>query len=225
MAPRAVSSPVLGLLGVFGCLGLLLAGCKRVDPVDAKLPALKPAVFSDSFDRAELGPEWRDTASPGVYRIVGGELVARGAYNHPLWLTRALPRDAVIEIDAWSNSPAGDIKVEAFGDGKSFAQQASYTSSGYVFIQGGWSNRFTVLVRQDEHANDRRQRQDLPVEQRRRYHWVIARHGEQVDWFIDGKLAHSLVDAEPLAGPEHSFFALNDWEAELHFDNLVIRPY
>lgn len=210
--------------GGLALAGLLAgAGCQRIK--DPSLPVLKPPVLTEGFDREALGPDWRVTAPPGVYRIQQGELVVKGAHNHPLWLTRPLPRDAVVEVDAWSRDPAGDIKVEVYGDGRSFATTTEYTSSGYVFIQGGWSNRLTVLCRMEEHGHDRRERADVKVEPGRRYHWLIARHGGQVDWFIDGKLAHSLDDAAPLEGPDHQFFGFNNWETELHFDNLVVRPY
>ena len=58
-----------------------------------------------------------DYSDPAAYRIVGGELVVRNAMNHPLWLERPIPRDCTIAFDAWSNSPAGDTKVEVWGDG------------------------------------------------------------------------------------------------------------
>jgi hypothetical protein len=47
---------VLGLLSAMGCTD--------------KPPALKPPVFQDSFERAELGPSWLSTAPAGTYRIV-----------------------------------------------------------------------------------------------------------------------------------------------------------
>jgi hypothetical protein len=31
-------------------------------------------------------------------------------------------------------------------------------------------------------------------------------------------------DPDPLAGPGHEFFAFNDWDVRVHFDNLVITP-
>lgn len=199
------------------CLGAL-AGCKE------KPPALKPAIFSDSFDRAELGPDWRVTAPPGTYRIVNGELVVRGARNHPAWLVRELPRDAVIELDAWSQSPEGDIKVEVWGDGKSYATSLEYTSTGYVFIHGGWQNRVTALCRMEEHGHDRKARGDMPVVPGKKYHYLITRQGQTVRWYIDGQLVHTLDDLSPLDGPGHSYFAFDNWETELHFDNLVVRP-
>ena len=200
------------------CL-LLCSGCSD------KLPPLKPPLFQDSFDRGEIGPNWKSTAPPGTYRIEAGELVVSGAKNHPLWLVQALPRDAVIELDASSRSPDGDLKVEAFGDGQSFAKTVSYTSTAYVFIQGGWHNRLGALCRMDEHADDRKTRKDLTVEPGRRYHWLIARKDNLVRWYVDGKLVLEMDDLAPLEGPSHSFFGFNNWEAEVHFDNLVVRPY
>lgn len=204
---------------VLTCAAALGAGCKE------KPPALKAPVFTDSFDRAELGPDWRVTAPPGTYRIVNGELVVRGARNHPAWLVRELPRDAVIELDAWSQSPEGDIKVEVWGDGKSYATDIEYTSTGYVFIHGGWQNRVTALCRMEEHGHDRKARGDVPVVPGKKYHYLIARQGQTVRWYIDDKLVHTFDDPGPLDGPGHAYFAFDNWETELHFDNLVVRPY
>ena len=47
---------------------LVLSACRD------KLPTPKPPLFSDAFDRAELGPSWKSTAPPGTYRIESGEL-------------------------------------------------------------------------------------------------------------------------------------------------------
>ena len=214
---------------LLGCLGLGLSTLAACTP---KLPAAKPPLFSDNFDRPdglELGAAWQNTAPPGVYRIEGGALAVRGAHNHPLWLKRELPTDAVIELDAWSDSPDGDLKVEAFGDGKSYALTLEYTSTGYVFIHGGWHNRLAALCRMEEHGEDRKTRGDLKVIPGRRYHYAIARHttaqGSRVEWFIDGQLALEMDDAAPLSGPGHQYFGFDNWETAVHFDNLVIRPY
>lgn len=215
--PRALRGLSFGVL--LGLAASSMGGCKE------KPPALKPPLFTDSFDRAELGPDWRITAPPGTYTIQNGELVVRGAHNHPAWLVRELPRDAVIELDAWSNSPQGDIKVEVWGDGKSFATSVEYTSTGYVFIHGGWQNRITALCRMEEHGHDRQARGDMPVVPGKKYHYLIARKGNTVRWYIDGQLAHTLDDYGPLDGPGHSYFGFDNWESELHFDNLVVRPY
>ena len=214
---RRYSQHAAGPLGL-GLVLVLALGCRE------RPPALLPPIFSDNFDRLELGPDWRITAPPGTYRIDNGELAVRGAHNHPAWLMTALPQDAVIEVDARSLSPAGDLKVEAWGDGKSFATEVEYTSSGYVFIHGGWQNRITALCRQEEHGHDRQERADRRVVPGQRYHYLIARSGRNVKWFIDGELVLQFDDQAPLAGPSHAYFGFDNWETDLRLDNLVIRP-
>jgi len=177
---------------------------------------------ADDFNRSEIGNAWHPSG-PG-YRIVNGELVVDHAYNHPLWLARPIPRDAVIELDVWSNDDAGDIKVEAWGDGRSYATQASYTASSYVFIMGGWHNTLCAIARMNEHGQDRKTRGDFKVVKGKKYHWRIVRKGGHIDWSVDGQPMLSYDDPNPLDGPGHSFFGINDWEAELHFDNLKITP-
>lgn len=190
-----------------------------------KPPTGTTPVFDDAFEQAgvELGSDYRNTAPPGVYRLDTGALAVRGAFNHPLWLARELPDDVVIELDAWSESPDGDIKVELFGDGQSYAKTVSYTSTGYVFVHGGWKNSVSALCRQDEHASDRRERKDLKVVPGKHYHYVIGRRGGRVEWFIDGELALDLEDPAPLRGPSHRHFGFNNWQTPVRFDNLRIR--
>ena len=192
---------------------MALLGCSR---------ASEMREYHDAFERTSLGPDWADTG--GDYALVDGKLVAKGAYNHPLWLLPRLPRDAEISFDAWSHSPDGDLKVEAWGDGESAATgKGAYTATGYVFIFGGWKNRLTVLARMNEHGADRKARADMKVAVGRKYHWRIARKGARVSWWIDEALVHEIDDPEPLEGAGHRHFGFNNWEAELHFDNLRIR--
>src|SRR5262249_37064064 len=116
-------------------------------------PGLPPQGFSDDFERKDLGDDWNNTG--GSYSIRNGQLRVEGARNKPLWLRRTLPHDVRIEVDAKSDSPDGDIKVEVFGDGVSKAEKVSYTATSYVVIFGGWKNSLNVLARMDEHAENR----------------------------------------------------------------------
>ena len=84
--------------------------------------------FRDRFERARLGSDWRAT-DDAAYSIVDGQLRAQGAHNHPLWLRKTLPRDVRVEFRARSESRAGDIKAEIFGDGRSYATSDSYTAT------------------------------------------------------------------------------------------------
>jgi hypothetical protein len=202
---------------------LLCAGtsCK------ARVPTIATP-FSDTFDRVDLGPDWLDTGH--VASIKDGKLSLARAYNHPIWLRRKLPRNVQIDFDAVSRSPAGDLKIELFGDGESFdADKGRYDPTGYMIVMGGWHNSRSIISRLGEHdeavkaARDRVGSEPL-VDLGRTYHFTVIRRGANIDWKIDGSPYLSWSDPEPLSGPGHEFFAINDWEADVSFDNLTIRP-
>lgn len=198
----------LFLLAVLGCV-------PRGDPaIDG--------TFQDDFNRAELGPLWRNTGGP--YQLVNGQLKVRGARNKPLWLRRTLPRNALVEFDVRSESPEGDIKVELYGDGVSKATQDTYNATSYVVIFGGWSNSLNVLARMDEHAEDRVVGPKRRVEPGHTYHMKIERKGDTITAWADDQLLAKLKDPEPLWGAGHDHFAVNNWQTELWFDNLKITP-
>ena len=178
--------------------------------------------FEDNFDRAQIGPNYNRTG--GNWRIVNGELRIQGAKNHPLWLRQALPRDVEVTFDVRSESPEGDIKVELFGDGVSKAKAASYTATSYVVIFGGWNNSLNVIARMNEHGDDRIVGPKLPVVQGKRYTMRIVRRGRELSAWVDGKKLGTMNDPNPLWGRGHKFFAFNNWNSELYFDNLKIKP-
>ena len=161
------------------------------------------------------------------YRVERGALSARGAHNHPLWLRKKLPRDVRIEIDAWSTEARGDIKLEVFGDGRSYdADGGRYTSTGYVVIFGGWFNSKSIVARLDEHGGDVAQRTEPKVIANQRYRWRIERQRNTLTWFVDDMTAPFLryEDPRPLEGAGHEYLGVNNWETDTWFDNLVITP-
>lgn len=189
--------------------------------------------FVDSFERAQLGPDWNVTG-PG-WALRDGKLCGSNVRNHPAWLARRLPVNARIEFDATSSSPEGDLKAEAWGDGVSSATSVSYTNAtSYVIIFGGWKNTFHVLARLDEHAPDRPQirvepgesdPRAQPVLPDRLYHFKIERSdGKTVRYSVDETEILSLPDKSPLAGEGHDHFGFNDWQVPVCFDNLSITP-
>jgi hypothetical protein len=198
----------------------------------AEDPRLTEA-FTDDFERAELGPDYAPTAA--VWRIEAGRLCGRGARNRPVWLRRRLPPNVRVEFDGSSGSRDGDIKVELFGDGRSRARSRSYIdATSYIVVFGGFKNSLHVLARLDEHGADRRElalardaadARSKPVEANRRYRFKLERlDGETLHWFVDGVPVLRFADPEPLRGEGHEYFAFNDWEAPVCFDNLVIYP-
>jgi hypothetical protein len=194
-------------------------------PARAHVPAANAitAPWRDDFARSSLGNDWYPT-SP-VYRLEGGAVRVQKAYNHPLWLTRPLPRDVVVELEATSYSPSGDIKVELFGDGQSYATtRGAYTATGYILVLGGWQNTISAIARIDEHGRDRKERRDFRVEPGRSYAWKIVRKQGKLSWWIDGQLFLEYDDPSPLAGPGHAYFAINNWESDVAIRNLRIAP-
>lgn len=167
-------------------------------------------VFSDDFERADIGPNYESEGT--AWSIKDGRVHVKGAHNEGLWLSRQIPRDVRVEFDARSDTDEGDIKCEVFA--KEPRHQA-----GYVIIFGGWKNRLNVIARLDEHGDDRREVDKPKVVTGKAHKIAIARKGGSLRYFVDGKEVLSFDDAEPLTG---RFFGFNDWEAPVSFDNLRV---
>jgi hypothetical protein len=200
------------------CLVLLAASCKQPDP-----PPIGDS-FTDDFSRKAIGSNYLATAD--VYRIKDGALNVSKGYNHPLWLRKKLPANAEIELDVWSTSKDGDMKIEVWGDGESFARdRGAYTGTGYIFNTGGWGNSKSQLARAAEHGTEVSARTLPKVEPDRRYHWKIVRRGGKIDWYVDDMSTPflSYEDKDPLSGPGHEYFGFTNWETDVWFDNLTIR--
>jgi hypothetical protein len=195
--------------------------------------AAQPAAFEDTFERAELGPEW-NALSP-KWTLKNGRLCARGVRNRGIWLKRPIPTNARIEFDAWAESAEGDLKAELWGDGQTGATGTSYTNAtSYLAILGGWKNSKHVLARIDEHGADRMEldvepgsddERARPVEVGQAYHFKIERaDGRTVEWSVNGAVFFRFVDAEPLAGAGHDHVGFNEWDAPVCFDNVRVTP-
>lgn len=205
----------------------------RAQAVTAETDPLLTAPFTDDFERPALGAAWRVTND--AWAISEGELCGENARNHPVWLARRLPKNAVIEFEAMSTSEEGDIKAEFWGDGSSSASGQSYTdATSYLTIFGGWKNRFHVLARLDEHAPDRREIKLSPgaadfigktVVPHQTYRFLVERRdGRNLRWLVDDMEISTYRDPEPLSGPGHEHFGFNNWQVKVCFDNLRVTP-
>jgi hypothetical protein len=202
-------------------LVVVLPACTEEPRLYSTRAAEGEVIFSDDFEAGELGSHWQPTGEGAS--VVGGLLQVSGVKNHPLWLDLPLPDATRIEFDAWATTEEGDIKVELYGDGTTFATSMNYRASGYVVIFGGWNNTTNAIVRQDEHGRDRATSEEPKVEADRRYHFVITRTAGEILWEVDGKAVVTYEDQQPLHGPGHDRFAFSGWETTTQFDNLVIE--
>ncbi len=199
---------------------IVLAACKVKDP-----PPIEGR-WTDDFARDEIGSNYFKTG--GGFRVADGALNGQGAHNKPVWLRKKLPRDVQIELTAWSNSPEGDIKIELFGDGRSFDPDGNrYMATGYVLVFGGWSNSKSILARMDEHGEvnkDLVERRQPRVVQGQKYRWTITRRGKSIDWQIDGQPFLRFDDPAPLEGAGHEYLGFNNWESDSWFDDVIVTP-
>lgn len=203
-------------------LSLLVAGgCEEIPRTYSTRAEDGVVLFRDDFERTELGPAWVQTG-PGA-TVDRGVLKLQDLRNHPVWLDLALPDDIRIEFDAWATTEEGDVKVELAGDGRSSATSVNYVATGYVVIFGGWNNSLNAIVRRNEHGRQRETSTEPKVEPGVRYHFALTRSGSEIRWEIDGQEVLIYEDEAPLRGPGHDHFAFSGWEAQTHFDNLVIE--
>jgi hypothetical protein len=231
--PLPLKGPGNDRLGLSGNESQIFFDNLRVDTPD-RLPATAPAAaslpppgpYADDFNRDTLGDAWNVT-NPSAVKLQDGALVVELVHNRPVWLKRPIPTNATIEFDAWTDTAEGDIKVEAWGDGRSFYAgdlRLQYTATGYVFIFGGWRNTQSAIARQHEHTNDRAVRDGRAVVPGKHHHFKITRRGGNITWELDGQPFLNLQDPAPLEGPRNQFFGFSGWKTRVHFDNLKIEP-
>lgn len=189
--------------------------------------ALLHTPFTDNFERNRPGSAWFDTI--GRYVIDRGVLTISGGYNHPLWLRQPLPSEVEITLRTRALSSDGDLKIELFGDGKSFAfNRGRYFATGYVLCQGGWNNTKTFIARRDEHDPRLLMTTRFPVNIGTWHEWRITTHFDGsrlvISWWIDGVLALRLVDPHPLYSSKNRYFGFSNWKSDANFDDLYIAP-
>jgi hypothetical protein len=192
---------------------ILASACSCGDAEADRTRTGPETLFTDAFDRDVLGPRYRKQG--GTWDIEGGALHSSGEHNIPLWLDAALPRNAKVEITAWSKSNSVDTKVEIFGDG-------TRHESGYIAILGGWNNTITTIARLDEHEKTRVEVR-RSWEKNKKYRWTVERtDGKTLRLLIDGQEVLAYVDRDPLVGNRNDRFAFTNWESDVYYDDLVV---
>lgn len=223
-ATAAVAFAALGALGTLGCEHKEIPPRTPLEEPREPQPSQKDPnelltggklVFQDDFERSELGPNWKTEHAGWV--IDKGWVHSTKPENKGLWLVKTLPKRARVEFDARSErfpdgKFPGDLKCEIF------AEEPRH-EGGYILINGGWGNSLDVMCRQDEHGEDRLERPAVKVAPGQVYRWAVARDGDTVFWFIDGKLRMRYDDPLPVRG---DYFGFNNWASNAFYDNLRI---
>lgn len=188
----------------------LLPACQVRDP---------PPVtgrWQDTFERGSIGRNYRQTG-PG-YALAAGRLTATDAHGRPLWLRKRLPHDVRVELDAGTSDPAGELRVELFGDGEGDPEGPQPVASGYAFALTGSEARLDRPGALPTTATVARGAATT--------HWKLERSGRTVRWFV-GDMQHAVltyVDPRPLEDDTHAYFGFVDGTDATWFDNLVITP-
>jgi hypothetical protein len=65
---------------------------------------------------------------------------------------------------------------------------------------------------------------DAAVVPGRTYRWTISRKGNQIEWKIDGQPFLAWTDPAPLYADDKAYLGFNNWQSDVYFDNLAIRP-
>lgn len=173
--------------------------------------------FEETFAADKISDKWTIDAG-GDWRVVDGWVHSRRARNKGLWLTGLqLPDKVRVEFDVRSE-PRGEQRFEGDTKCEVFATEPAH-EKGYILVNGGWNNALDIIARLDEHGKDRKERPSRAVEASKVYRWAIVRVSDTVYWFRDGGLFMYYQDANPVPG---RYFAFNNWEAHLYFDNLRI---
>lgn len=189
---------------------------RRPLPPDAGLTG-GTLVFEDDFS----GGLEKFIVESDNWKIVDGALYTgdKPNENKGVWLKDTdLPADFRVEFTARSvkgNQKVfqGDMKCEFGGTKKVHAD-------GYIIIFGGWKNTVNTIAKKDEHGKGRLVVDGkTKVKQDNEYRFQVVRLGNEIKWFLDGKLLLSVRDNEVLKG---GAFGFNNWNSRVYFDNLKV---
>ena len=112
---------------------------------------------------------------------------------------------------------AGEVAAGQPAPGAPAAQPAKQDGRPFALMVGDQAPDLDVAWYQPQGPSRK-------VEKGRTYHMKIERKGDTISAWGDGQLLVRFVDADPLWGPGHDHFAINNWQSELWFDNLKITP-
>jgi hypothetical protein len=185
----------------------LLKGQK--EEVVQLLPAKWELAFSDDFQRAELGPDWKTLE--GKWSVENGCLVSKG--DGTLISNRKFPGLQKVTFDAVVTPNPGISDMSPF-------IQAGHKGfgSGYMLQFGGNYNKGSNI-----HKAGKRVRESQAVIEPGKTHSFVAEYdGINVRLTVDGKTVAEYQDEKPLIGEEHEQIGFYVYEGISKISNLKV---
>lgn len=170
------------------------AGAVRAADVEWKL------VWEDTFDRQEVGPDWR--VERGKATVMDGRLLLSGAGSH-LISNRGFAPDVRLEFDAEADPahPPCDLSAcLACGD---------IAGCTFLLAFGGRSNTANQIVGRGVHAADTQPA--FVIEHNKVYHIIAQKEGKRLSLSVDGKVVVEATADEAIGGPGFDQIALVTW--------------
>jgi len=171
-------------------------------------------IYSCNFEGTDIPAEFEKEG--GEWFVKDGTLRSTRAMNKDLILNKALPVNAIIEVDMISHSKTVDIKFRAWGD-----KRADMHDGAYHFILGGWGNKISTIAPLGEHDKRRVQRK-AGLTPEKWYKVKVIRNKGSIDLYLDGEKYISYEDSEPLDKNYYKYFSFANWKTDCEFDNLKI---
>lgn len=193
---------------VFAVLPLIASSALGADSAGWKLS------FSDTFDRAEIGPDW----ITGAAEIVDGRLRFGTDGEHLALIHRHFAADVRVEFEAQAlpdRAPC-DLSI-GLGCGKT----ADAYEFHYLLAFGGNFNS----INQIQGGRDMKWVQDWGprrrIQPQTRHHVCATKEGTTLTLEVDGEVLLTTTDRDPLGGPGYDMVGLVTWNGMLA-DNVRV---
>ena len=195
------------------------AARKRIRQIDEAAPAKSTRqwtlVFSDDFERGELGDDWKVVG--GQWRIKAGKLVCAPGYAE-IVINKSFPGCQRIEFEAMTpadNKRPCDFSPVIHTAGKGSKQP----DGGYLFQFGASGNTLNRIVRNNEQLEDRSAQRFIVAG---KVHKVVAElDGDALRLVVDGSTIVEGRDPAPILSPDQQMAGLYMY-ADTMVDNVRI---
>ncbi len=181
-----------------------LAARKRIKQIGQVAPAKSTRqwtlVFSDDFERDELGENWK--VIHGDWRIDAGKLVCGNGYSE-IVITKTFPGCQRIELEAMTRADRPcDFSPVIHSNGKG----CRGSEGGYLLQFGGSGNTLNRILCSNEPLEERSA--DRFIEPGKVHNVVAELDGDTVRLTVDGSTIVEGHDSAPLLGEGHEMAGL-----------------